>query len=383
MVTHGCHTTNSTENGTSVTKMSVPVTAEEKTNKKNDVKARSLLLVALPNEYQLTFSLEIVIGRLAHFLGVVISQEGLNSKFEQLAPEWNIVRKGKKIFINANDTAGYDKSKVECFNCHKMGHFAKECRAARSKEGQFRNQDNTRKQGNNEDTSSKAMLAIDGVDDSKENSDDSLVKEQVSKDTSSFVESSLFVLKKTIFPIDKKAEFVKPKNHEKPVKKSVRLVPSCFVILILEPLALSFNFVLRPRILNRYPIFLIFEHETCGMNSTPAGMRHYQHSNFMYPEIKQLAIKRRGRNMAFVDSKNLLDRVSAQSVGLLNTDCIRIYQALLVLITERLKRTTHLIHIESRKSPTAVLFDVDTGRISIRHVNTKESHSDVLARSQG
>ncbi|GJX58380.1 hypothetical protein Tco_0289770 [Tanacetum coccineum] len=36
--------------------MSVPVTAEEKTNKKNDVKARSLLLMALPNENQLTFS---------------------------------------------------------------------------------------------------------------------------------------------------------------------------------------------------------------------------------------------------------------------------------------------------------------------------------------
>ncbi|GJT70970.1 hypothetical protein Tco_1030256 [Tanacetum coccineum] len=44
------------QNGTSVTKMSVPVTAEEKTNKKNDVKARSLLLMALPNEHQLTFS---------------------------------------------------------------------------------------------------------------------------------------------------------------------------------------------------------------------------------------------------------------------------------------------------------------------------------------
>ncbi|GKA63272.1 ribonuclease H-like domain-containing protein, partial [Tanacetum coccineum] len=69
----------------------------------------------------------------------------------------------KKIFINANDTAGYDKSKVECFNCHKMGHLSRECRAPRNKEGPFRNQDNTRKHGNNEDTSSKAMLATDCV----------------------------------------------------------------------------------------------------------------------------------------------------------------------------------------------------------------------------
>ncbi|GKB75463.1 hypothetical protein Tco_0942358, partial [Tanacetum coccineum] len=57
--------------------------------------------------------------------------------------------------------------------------------------------------------------------DSKENYDDSLVKEQVSEDTSIFVESSLNVEKETIF-LDKKIEFVKPKNHENPVKKSAR-----------------------------------------------------------------------------------------------------------------------------------------------------------------
>ncbi|GJT74300.1 putative ribonuclease H-like domain-containing protein [Tanacetum coccineum] len=94
------------ENGTSVTKMSVHVTAEEKTNKKNDSEGRSetlLLIMALPNEHQLTFSqysdaktmfaaIEInILERLA-ILGVVITQEDLNSKLSEEAvppPEWN------------------------------------------------------------------------------------------------------------------------------------------------------------------------------------------------------------------------------------------------------------------------------------------------------
>ncbi|GKE92161.1 hypothetical protein Tco_1573256, partial [Tanacetum coccineum] len=44
-----------------------------------------------------------------------------------------------------------------------MGHFARECRGSRNQESRPRNQDSSRRIVNVEDTSSKAMVAIDGA----------------------------------------------------------------------------------------------------------------------------------------------------------------------------------------------------------------------------
>ncbi|GJZ51706.1 putative ribonuclease H-like domain-containing protein [Tanacetum coccineum] len=46
---------------------------------------------------------------------------------------------GRKLTVNGNESIGFDKSKVECYNFHKRRHFAKECRAPR-------NQDNMNKE---------------------------------------------------------------------------------------------------------------------------------------------------------------------------------------------------------------------------------------------
>ncbi|GJU74881.1 ribonuclease H-like domain-containing protein [Tanacetum coccineum] len=50
---------------------------------------------------------------------------------------------GRKLTINGNETLGFDKSKVECYNWHKKGHFSRECRAPR-------NQDNKHTESSNE-----------------------------------------------------------------------------------------------------------------------------------------------------------------------------------------------------------------------------------------
>ncbi|GKE03201.1 ribonuclease H-like domain-containing protein [Tanacetum coccineum] len=80
----------------------------------------------------------------------------------QVSPASTQVSTASTQVSNANLTR-YDKSKVECFNCYKMGHFEKECRGPTNQDSRNRNQDSSRRTVNVEETSSKAMVAIDGA----------------------------------------------------------------------------------------------------------------------------------------------------------------------------------------------------------------------------
>ncbi|GKB08279.1 putative ribonuclease H-like domain-containing protein [Tanacetum coccineum] len=67
---------------------------------------------------------------------------------------------GRKFSVNGTETIRFDKSKVECYNCHKRGHFTRECRALRNQENM--NMENTRRVMPVETTTSNTLVSCDG-----------------------------------------------------------------------------------------------------------------------------------------------------------------------------------------------------------------------------
>ncbi|GJY68565.1 retrovirus-related pol polyprotein from transposon TNT 1-94 [Tanacetum coccineum] len=66
---------------------------------------------------------------------------------------------GKKLTVNGNETIGFYKSKVECYNSHKRGHFARECRAPRNQDN--RNKESSKRNVPVETTTSTALVSCD------------------------------------------------------------------------------------------------------------------------------------------------------------------------------------------------------------------------------
>ncbi|GKG19022.1 ribonuclease H-like domain-containing protein [Tanacetum coccineum] len=67
----------------------------------------------------------------------------------------------RKLTVNGNETIGFDKSKVECYNRHKRGHFAKECRAPRIQDN--KNMESSRRSVPVETSTSTALVLCDGL----------------------------------------------------------------------------------------------------------------------------------------------------------------------------------------------------------------------------
>ncbi|GKC21762.1 ribonuclease H-like domain-containing protein [Tanacetum coccineum] len=72
---------------------------------------------------------------------------------------------GRKLQFDAKEPVGFDKTKVECYNCHKTGHFARECRIKGNQDNRRRDAWNSgtkdgSRTGKKED--SKALVTIDG-----------------------------------------------------------------------------------------------------------------------------------------------------------------------------------------------------------------------------
>nr|GEY84878.1 hypothetical protein [Tanacetum cinerariifolium] len=125
------------------------LTAEQKLARKNKLKACGTLLMALPDKHQLKFNshkdaktlMEAIEKR---FRGNTktkkVQKTLLKQKFknfigsssedlDQIHDRLQKLKTGRNLVDNRVTTMCFDMSKVECYNCHRKGHFTRECRS--------------------------------------------------------------------------------------------------------------------------------------------------------------------------------------------------------------------------------------------------------------
>nr|GEX47972.1 hypothetical protein [Tanacetum cinerariifolium] len=166
----------------------VPITTvEEKAQRRLEVEARKILDQTFDRLQKLESQLELLEEKL--------SQEDVNQKLlrslspdpqlnnedlqqihpndlEEMDLRWQMVmlivrarrflkNTGRMFSLNGNETIGFDKSKVECYNCHKKGHFDRKFRAPRSQA--TKHKESTRRIVPVETPASAALVSCDGL----------------------------------------------------------------------------------------------------------------------------------------------------------------------------------------------------------------------------
>ncbi|GJU16962.1 ribonuclease H-like domain-containing protein [Tanacetum coccineum] len=138
---------------------------------------------------------------------------------------WRFLKNtGRKLTVNGNETIGFDKSKVECYNCHKRGHFARECRALRNQEN--RNRENIISVPVEINTSN-ALISCDGLGDydwSDQAEEVAPIIEDWVSDSEEEDVPQAKKEKKTVKSSFAKIEFVKSKEQVKSSRKTVNQV---------------------------------------------------------------------------------------------------------------------------------------------------------------
>nr|GEU66699.1 hypothetical protein [Tanacetum cinerariifolium] len=138
----------------------------------------------------------------------------------------------RKLTVKGNETLSFDMSKVECYNCHKRGHFARECRAPRNQD--FKHKESIRRTVPVETPASIALVSCDGLcgydwsDQAEEGPNYALMAYTSTSSDSKVSDNEEAIVtqpkkeKKTVRPSIVKKECVKPSQQEKAVRKTVR-----------------------------------------------------------------------------------------------------------------------------------------------------------------